>query len=142
MYFSREAASAPCRYEDDVAFRLKAGYADGTLPFFEQYFVGGAESLRGYREDRFWGTKSLLLSAEFRKPIAQAISGVVFLDYGDAWDAPSDYFIGELEQSSSFEGHLGVGVGMRVQTPIGHIRLDYGTGSEGGRTHFSMGQAF
>ena len=48
----------------------------------------------------------------------------------------------ELEQHKNFKGHFGTGVGMRVSTPIGHLRLDYGIGSEGGRTHFSMGHAF
>ncbi|MGQ9454425.1 MAG: BamA/OMP85 family outer membrane protein [Armatimonadota bacterium] len=125
-----------------LAVRFRAGVASGKLPFFEQFFVGGSESLRGYREDRFWGDSMLLLSVELRKPIAQAITGVIFFDYGDAWGGNPDFFIGELEQDKSFNGHYGVGVGMRVTTPIGHIRLDYGYGSEGARTHFSMGQAF
>jgi outer membrane protein insertion porin family len=143
MYMSRGGRrTAPDQKRTVLAFRIRVGVASGTLPFFEQYFIGGAESLRGYREDRFWGRKSLLASVELRKPIAQSISGVVFVDYGDAWDAPSQYFIGTLPQSASFVGNLGVGVGMRVATPIGHIRLDYGVGTEGGRTHFSMGHAF
>lgn len=143
IYLSRGGPRAkPDEKRTVLAMRLKAGIANGTLPFFEQYFIGGAESLRGYQEDRFWGTKQLLASVELRKPIAQAIAGVVFVDYGDAWDAPQGYFIGSLQQSSGFVGNIGVGVGMRVATPIGHIRLDYGVGNEGGRTHFSMGQAF
>jgi len=126
-----------------LATRVKAGFASGTIPFFEQFFVGGAESLRGYREDRFYGDKMLLLSVELRKPIAQSISGVLFVDYGDAWGSPATFQkVTQLPQSNSFQGNFGFGVGMRVNTPIGHLRLDYGIGSEGGRTHFSMGQAF
>jgi len=125
-----------------LAFRLRAGISSGKLPFFEQFFIGGAESLRGYQEDRFWGDNMLLASAELRKPIAQSISGVLFADYGDAWAGNPSFFITQLPQSQTFQGNLGVGVGIRVNTPIGHLRLDYGVGSEGGRTHFSMGQAF
>ncbi len=125
-----------------LALRLRAGTASGKLPFFEQFFVGGAESLRGYREDRFWGDKMLLASAELRKPIAQSIAGVVFVDYGSAWGGNPNFFITQLPQSRSFDGFFGTGVGLRVNTPIGHLRLDYGIGSEGSRTHFSMGQAF
>lgn len=125
-----------------LAMRLRAGYAGGTLPFFEQFFVGGAESIRGYREDRFWGTNMLVASVEVRKPIAQSISGVVFVDYGDAWGSATDFIVPQLPQTETFQGNFGFGVGMRVNTPIGHLRLDYGVGSEGGRTHFSMGQAF
>ena len=86
-----------------------------------------------------------LASVELRKPIAQAMSGVVFVDYGDAWGIPpvfSGVDINGLSQSNNFVGNVGIGVGMRVATPIGNLRLDYGIGSEGGRTHFSTGQAF
>ncbi len=142
-YFSR---GGPKTKPDDkrvtLAVRFRGGIASGTLPFFEQFFVGGGESLRGYREDRFWGNNMLLASIELRKPIAQAISGVLFLDYGDAWDGDPVFDITELPQTEGFKGHYGVGVGMRVTTPIGHLRLDYGIGTEGGRTHFSMGHAF
>lgn len=125
-----------------LALRFKGGFATGTLPFFEQFFVGGAESIRGYREDRFFGTRMLMGSIEVRKPIAQSIAGVVFADYGDAWGSATQFSVTQLPQSQTFQGNFGVGVGMRVNTPIGHLRLDYGIGSEGGRTHFSMGQAF
>lgn len=145
FYFSRKGRKIkPQDKRTTMAMRLRCGVATGKLPFFEQFFVGGSESLRGYQEDRFWGTKMILASIELRKPIAQSIAGVLFADYGDAWGAPNYFIIdtNDLQQSESFSGHFGVGVGMRVSTPIGHLRLDYGIGSEGGRTHFSMGQAF
>lgn len=145
-YFSKGGKKTSIQEKRTVlAVRLRAGIAGGKLPFFEQFFIGGAESLRGYREDRFWGTKMLLASVELRKPIAQSISGVIFVDYGDAWGAPPEFAnlnISGLSQSNKFVGNFGVGVGMRVATPIGNLRLDYGVGKEGGRTHFSMGQAF
>ena len=125
-----------------IALRVRGGVSQGTLPFFEQFFVGGGETLRGYREDRFWGKKMLLASVELRYPVAPSITGAVFADYGDAWGASNEFMVGELAQTDSFNGQLGVGIGMRIVTPIGHIRLDYGIGSEGGRTHFSMGQTF
>lgn len=125
-----------------LAMRLRGGIATGEIAFFEQFFAGGAESIRGYQEDRFWGNRMLMASVELRKPIAQSISGVLFVDYGDAWAGGKQVNIVQLPQSQQFTGFLGVGVGMRVNTPIGHLRLDYGIGSEGGRTHFSMGQAF
>lgn len=125
-----------------LAMRLRAGISNGEIPFFEQFFVGGSESIRGYREDRFWGTRMLVATVEIRKPIANSISGVLFADYGDAWAGGNQVNIAQLLQTQQFNGFLGVGVGMRVTTPIGRLRLDYGVGSEGSRTHFSMGQAF
>jgi len=125
-----------------LAVRLRAGAVSGTIPFFEQFFIGGGESLRGYREDRFWGDKMVLATAELRHPVAQSVGGVLFVDYGGAWGSPDEFMIGELSQNKDFKGFIGAGLGIRVITPIGLIRLDYGTGSEGARTHFSMGQAF
>ncbi|MCL5103954.1 MAG: BamA/TamA family outer membrane protein [Armatimonadetes bacterium] len=142
-YFSRQGAKkTPQDKRTTIAIRMRTGYATGKIPYFEQFFVGGSESLRGYREDRFWGDRMLLTSIELRKPIAQSISGVIFVDYGDAWGGDPTYNIAQLPQHQNFQGSFGTGVGIRVTTPIGHLRLDYGVGKEGARTHFSMGQAF
>ncbi len=125
------------------AFRVLAGFATGTLPFYEQFFVGGAESLRGYREDRFWGKNMFLGSVEFRSPLASSLTGVVFADVGDAWGGPyeSVTFAG-FTQHSGFKPNAGFGFGLRVVTPIGPIRIDQGFGRDGSRTHFSIGHVF
>ena len=107
-----------------------------------------AKALRGYPEDRFWGRNMFLLSAEYRRPLAQALTGVLFVDVGDAWNAPEAYQIADptlqnrFRQHNSFEPQAAAGIGLRVTTPIGPIRLDYGYGSEGGRLHFSIGHSF
>ena len=45
-------------------------------------------------------------------------------------------------EDQGLEPHIGVGVGLRVKTPLGPIRLDLGFGEEGNQAHFSFGQAF
>ena len=125
-----------------VAMRLQLGTSAGTLPFFEQYFLGGTESLRGYREDRFWGKNLFFGSVEFRQPLARSLKGVLFADVGSAWGgAYQNARINGFTQGG-FRPHFGVGAGIRFRTPIGPLRLDYGIGDEGGRTHFSIGNAF
>src|SRR5581483_5427723 len=111
-------------------------------PFFEQYFIGGADTLRGYREDRFWGKNMLLASVEFRQPLANALTGVLFLDAGHAWGGSYTNVTIQGFDQSGFRPHLGLGLGIRVRTPLGPLRLDYGFGDEGGRTHFSIGNVF
>lgn len=125
-----------------VALRASLGASTGKLPFSEQFFMGGPESLRGYREDRFWGSRSLLLSAELRHPLARAFTGVLFMDIGSAWGG--SYRTASINgfTQGGFRPHLGVGFGVRVRTPIAPIRIDFGFGDEGGRTHISFGNIF
>src|SRR5262249_51063897 len=125
-----------------LAARVMGGISSGELPFFEQFFLGGADTIRGYVEDRFWGDKMLLFSTELRMPLSSNLIGVIFADYGDAWSPQSGLDIQGFSQSRGFNGQYGVGLGIRVTTPLGPIRLDYGFGREGGRTHFSIGHSF
>ena len=128
-----------------IATRLLLGSATGNIGFSEQYFLGGADNLRGYADDRFWGNNLALFSTELRIPLANRgdITGVLFTDIGDAWGATTDNRenIAGFLQHGNFKPHTGVGVGVRIKTPVGPVRLDYGIG-ETQRTHFSIGQAF
>jgi outer membrane protein insertion porin family len=56
---------------------------------------------------------------------------VGFVDAGQASDS---FSLGDLKTS--------VGVGVRINTPIGPLRLDYGLGDEGGKLHFAIGSSF
>lgn len=149
----RKATKEPEREQESqkmpvLALRFLAGTILGDVPFFEQFFMGGAETLRGYLEDRFWGNTMYLASVEYRRPIVNRIVGVLFVDVGDAFNSQSEFRFSRQNLRTRFRQHDGirpfasVGVGLRVATPIGPIRLDFGYGEEGGRTHFSIGHAF
>jgi len=128
-----------------LALRVLGGVSSGNIGFSEQYFIGGADNLRGYADDRFWGNKLFLASAELRLPFDKggSLTGVLFGDIGDAWGATTANRedIQGFQQRSTFRPNLGFGFGVRVKTPVGPVRLDYGIG-ETNRTHFSIGQAF
>lgn len=129
-----------------LATRLLIGATAKNIPFFEQYFLGGADSLRGYDTDRFWGSNLALFQAELRVPFSKKdnnFQGVLLFDGGDAWN--SIYQQPGLRQHTGFQLSADYGFGIRLVTPIGPIRLDYAiptTGSRGGRTQFSIGQSF
>lgn len=157
-YFSKGGAPKLNERRKVLAVRCTTGGISGNVPFFEQYFVGGAETLRGYEEDRFWGKYMFLASVEPRFPIAPSLTGVLFADVGDAWGASDVYrdlsnpytqqdtsltqLLTNMPQHENFQPSLGYGLGIRVVTPIGPLRLDYGFGSEGSRAHFSIGHVF
>jgi outer membrane protein insertion porin family len=132
----------PTQDKTVLALRAQIGTSSGTLPFFEQFFVGGGDNLRGYNDDRFWGSNMFLTSAELRQPLAPKFKGVLFMDIGDAWGGPYNNVSIAGFQQNGFQPHLGVGLGIRVVTPIGPLRLDYGFGDEGGRLHFNIGPTF
>ncbi len=128
------------------ASRLLFGTSTGNIGFSEQYFIGGADTLRGYNDDRFWGNNTFLLSNEYRFPLdkrAGTLNGVFFVDIGDAWGANgfNRENITGFEQHNSFSPRVGFGFGVRIKTPVGPVRLDYGIG-ETNRTHFSIAQTF
>jgi outer membrane protein insertion porin family len=115
-----------------LAFHVSAGAVDGDVPDASKFSVGGIDTLRGYEDNEFKGNKMFAATVEYRYPIANKVEGVLFTDAGNAWDGT--YKLNDLKYS--------VGMGLRVSTPIGPIRLDYGHGKEGGRTHFSFGTQF
>ncbi|RCW48247.1 MULTISPECIES: outer membrane protein assembly factor [unclassified Halanaerobium] len=120
------------------ALRMKAGlgYADsGEIPYSEKYKLGGSESLRGYENKSFTGDNMLLFNLEYRFPVSDNFSGVIFADAGNAWDDRDNIDLGDM--------FYGQGVGLRMNTPIGQLRLDYGWDEDGdGMPHFSIGNTF
>jgi len=126
-----------------IAVRLLAGLVTGDAPYLEQFLIGGSESLRGYRSDRFVGTRMAILNTEYRFPLGSNLLGVAFVDVGDAWGGPvaSDPVFEDVVHDS-FTAHVGYGIGVRVRTPIGPLRLDLGFSEEGTETHFGVQHMF
>jgi len=116
------------------ALRAFAGVANGNVPDTELFSVGGADTLRGYEDGKFEGTKALTFSTEYRIPFGSKIQGVIFADAGNAWKEGKNMSLNELKTST--------GLGLRFNTPIGPLRLDYGFSKDGNQAHFSIGQAF
>ena len=118
-----------------LAGRLVLGRSLNQLPAFEQYFIGGPDTVRGYQTDEQFGDNQFYGNLELRYRFNRQIQGVLFSDAGAA-------FGGNFTNSSSANLLYGVGFGVRLQTPIGPVRLDYGFGKNGGQTHFAIGPTF
>ena len=85
----------------------------------------------------------LIGNVEYTYPIFDFLKAAAFYDVGNVWS--------KLEDIGSGGFKSGIGVGIRVKTPIGPIMLDYGiplskepgeTDKKGGRFHFSMSHGF
>jgi outer membrane protein assembly complex protein YaeT len=116
----------------------------------ERFFAGGANTVRGYREDDLGarsvfddaegGSALLVLNGELRFPVYRWLNGVGFVDLGNVYPSASDVSLDDLQ--------IGVGAGARFDTPFGLIRFDVGVPANRRpfdprwRIHFGLGHAF
>ena len=121
-----------------LASHIGAGIGFEDIPIGEKYWAGGANTIRGYYPSQArTGKRKFLFNIEYRLNFSDMFQGVFFYDWGNAWDTgapdPADFI-------------SGWGPGVRINTPLGPIRLDYGVPGNGsfseGIMHFSIGQAF
>ena len=114
------------------ALNLGAGYASGDMPLSQRFTMGGSDTLRGYEDDQFRGNSMLKATLEYRFPIVKKVQGVLFTDNGYAWDKrhEDEFDMGLLKNS--------YGVGLRINSPLGPVKLDYGYGEDGGKFHLAL----
>lgn len=78
--------------QNQLLFRLSGQWTDEPLLALEQISVGGAETVRGYRENTLVRDRGILSSLEFRLPVLfnKAGAGIVdiapFFDFGGGWN--------------------------------------------------------
>lgn len=111
-----------------LALRLRGKWGD-NLPLDEQFYIGGQDTLRGYKVNEFRGSQALLGTMELRFPLTRNFLAYLFLDAG---------------KTISMENYkTGYGFGIKMNSPLGIIRLDYGVGKEGeAHFYFGMGDVF
>jgi len=126
------------------------GDPESGVPVSERFYAGGDTTLRAFGRDRagplddegdpLGGEGLFLLNEELRVPIWRKLQGVVFADIGNVYRTLSDYTLSDLRECA--------GAGVRLMTPIGPFRLEYGQhldrreGEDQGQLYFSIGQAF
>jgi outer membrane protein assembly complex protein YaeT len=117
-----------------LAGRADAGimgplYQTTQTPIEERFYLGGATSVRGWRQDRLspraasaentpiGGDFSMNLTAEIRYNLWGMLSTAVFCDAGNVWKNKEVWKPLDLYPSG--------GVGLLLTTPVGPVRLDY-----------------
>jgi len=139
-------------------FIWASNYRIGLADAFDQvlipsrrFYTGGGNSLRGFELDSvgpidpYLGTPDggeslFIMNQELRFPIYKWIRGVAFYDMGNVYMNFRDF--------NPLDARHSIGFGLRLNTPLSIIRLDYGInlfpllGEPRGVFFFSIGQAF
>jgi outer membrane protein insertion porin family len=127
-----------------LAFNFQGGTILGDLPPYEAFILGGSNSIRGYGDGEVGSGKSFLqATAEYRFPIFKIVGGALFFDYGTTIGSDSSV-PGSPSVKRDLPGSgFGYGLGVRVQSPLGPIRVDYAINDEGGnQIQFGIGEKF
>ncbi|MFP4692693.1 MAG: BamA/TamA family outer membrane protein [Halothece sp.] len=129
---------------ETLAFNVQAGTVIGDLPPYEAFSLGGSNSVRGYEQGDVGAGRSFLqATAEYRFPVFNIISGALFVDVGTDLGTGDDVPGNPAEVRDKPGSGFGYGAGVRVQSPLGPIRLDFGVNDEGdNRIHFGIGERF
>jgi outer membrane protein insertion porin family len=119
------------------------------VPLAERFFAGGNSTVRGFPRDELGpvengvaigGEGMLVLNQELRFPLRGALRGTLFYDAGNVWRELGEFALDDMR-------HV-LGVGIRYETPIGPLRVEYGhkldrePGESAGELFFSIGDAF
>jgi len=120
-----------------------------NLPIDLRYFNGGANSVRSFPDRELGpsvngyptgGEASWNANAELIRTIAGSVKGVLFLDAGGLSRS--------YDEIGSAKLNLATGLGIRLDLPIGPVRLEYGYnltqdhGEPDGTLHFAIGTTF
>lgn len=118
------------------------------VPPFEKFFLGGADTIRGYERageigPKYGGDMYYVMNAELRFPLAREgrrnmAQFAFFFDLGNSWNKFDDLEFSLGPDEKQFKA--GVGVGLRFTTPSLPIRIDWGYGLNHGpdqdKSHF------
>ena len=142
--------------ESAFLFKAKGGYiaqGPGDLPAYEKFYLGGINSVRGFgwsdisprdpaTGDKIGGERMAVFNVEFTFPLVKSagVIGVVFFDQGNVWTEDQGYDLGDLKRS--------YGAGIRYNSPLGPLRIEYGQvldpeeDDPSGQWEFSVGTFF
>ena len=100
-----------------VGLHGAAAWGD-NIPPTELFYLGGANTLRGYDEDWFFGPRRIYANIEYRLLVGRTSQFFVFTDLGT---------VTQVDQPTVFDPlRVGYGFGMRLESKGGLLRMDYG----------------
>lgn len=117
-------------------------------PYYEQFYIGGANSIRAYNirtigpgkyiptGNRYsyidqTGDVKFLVNLEFRPQLFGDLYGAIFLDAGNVWTLQNEEYspLGKFKMNEFYKQiAVGTGVGVRYDLGMFVIRVDWGIG--------------
>ena len=144
--FLRGSWTASVKYGNRFSSFLRIGAEEPfgsteIVPLSERFFAGGINTLRGFARDSVGGREVVVVSTDqdgnpvettypvggealflfnqdWSFPIWSSLRGELFFDAGNVYPTVNDFDPSDLRYDA--------GVGLRLDTPIGPIRLEYG----------------
>ncbi|MEJ2627049.1 MAG: POTRA domain-containing protein [bacterium] len=99
---------------------IKTG--DQYVNIADQIRFGGTTTVRGYEEDQFSGSRVSWLNCEYRSIVGYHSRVFLFIDSG--------FYQRKEESGEKIQGYkIGYGFGIRLETKVGMIGIDYGLGA-------------
>ncbi len=139
-----------------LASALSAGWlthlaTEEVFPLNQRFYTGGPNTLRGYDYQQvgpqdingtpLGGSLMVVWNVfELRQVLFRILSAAIFLDAGGVWPRLQDFSLSDVR--------IGFGAGLRLNTPIGVVRLDGALkaerreGESPGAVYLSVGQTF
>lgn len=118
------------------------GWDNGNVPIWDSLYLGGANNLRGFKfydvspkdnkGNSIGGSSMARVTLEYSWPIIERVRGAVFYDAGFVNAGSYDYGTNNLASD--------VGIGVRLNLPIGPVRVDYGIPIQRGNASGHSGQ--
>jgi hemolysin activation/secretion protein len=117
-----------------LVLRLNAQFSVSPLFALEQFVLGGADSVRGYRENQILRDNGVFGSVEVRVPVfygkghVPVLSVAPFVDVGSGWNTVSDRIAsstggGSVSQGHNMETLPSAGVGL-LFNPSRHVHAE------------------
>ncbi len=135
-------------YKDQVlalSFHLRdIKSSEENISVSDLFYLGGLNSLRGYREEEFSGDKLFWSNLEYRLILSPESRAYLFWDFGHfsrKLENPLTKTLYEVSGSKS-----GFGLGLKVDTRLGVYEVDYALGEKDrfseGKIHFGLSNRF
>jgi outer membrane protein insertion porin family len=148
----RRFYNVPGSHTGGIMTRHVDNQPNNDVPFFERWYLGGAYSLRGFRyrdatpqergirgvgDEPIGGNTYWVSTAEYSLPIIDRLRFAAFYDMGNV-------FYRSFQFNTDYSSDVGIGI--RLNLPIGPLRFDYAIPLEdaygtagGGRFNFTVG---